>query len=138
MCKFAAETVGSTYISIDTGSDYPAGCYGTGGDVYFNEIVDPSKTSPGFYYRSLCIIPGTVVYILICESNIRCISSDLTFYVMLYVPLFLQTNAKEMCLEVSLAKQLSLLDCVTGANTVSSGCAYLLAAYNLSAKIRMV
>ena len=49
-CKAAATVIGLSYTFAVSFSSSPAGCYWlSDGDVYFNEIIDPSKTNPGSF-----------------------------------------------------------------------------------------
>ena len=86
---------------------YPAGCFGKGSDVFFNKIIDPSKTSPELDYQGLCIGQGILVYILmlICESNfisipaipIPHLSPILYFKGVVLINTFRQLVNKEKC-----------------------------------------
>ena len=54
-CKFAAERRDSlSYIGNVTNNRYPAGCFWNNYKVYFNTIIDPSKTDPEGNTGGIC------------------------------------------------------------------------------------
>ena len=59
VCKEAAVFVGANYDGTVEKSIWPAGCFGDEvGNVFFNTIIDPSKTSPAYEQRGVCIETG--------------------------------------------------------------------------------
>ena len=54
-CKDAANQLAMSYQKSRSGDRYPAGCYSFRYSiVYFNNIVDPSATSPYSDYGAIC------------------------------------------------------------------------------------
>ena len=65
-CKHAANQLAMSYRYIKNGEKYPAGCnHYDKRAVYFNNIVDPSKTSPYSIYGAICSTSTGMVILVI-------------------------------------------------------------------------
>ena len=65
-CKDAANQLAMSYRSVKNGEQYPAGCnHYDKRAVYFNNIVDPSATSPHSFYGAICSTSTGMVILVI-------------------------------------------------------------------------
>ena len=53
-CKNAATQFAILFDEVRDGYEYPAGCYFSSSIFYFNNIINPSETSPYKHYGAIC------------------------------------------------------------------------------------